>query len=51
MLVRELLLDHDKRRRFGNAAAAAVASEHSVVAAAASLRGHFAAIPALAEPH
>jgi hypothetical protein len=50
-LVRDFLLDHDRRRRFGNAAAAAVASEHSVVAAAASLRNLFAGIPALAEPH
>jgi glycosyltransferase involved in cell wall biosynthesis len=48
-LARELLSDASKRSRFGNAAAAAVASEHSLIAAAASLRRHFAAIPALAE--
>jgi glycosyltransferase involved in cell wall biosynthesis len=48
-LAREFLSDASKRSRFGNAAAAAVASEHSLIAAAASLRRHFAAIPALAE--
>jgi glycosyltransferase involved in cell wall biosynthesis len=48
-LAREFLCDASRRSRFGNAAAAAVASEHSLIAAAASLRRHFAAIPALAE--
>jgi len=50
-LVRELLQDAGKRARLREAAAAFVASERSIIAAAASLRGHFARIPALAGVH